>query len=93
MTVEPIKKADADLVKALAREAKDLLDDRVFTTATRALHAQWYGELMSPATNDVAKQTELIAKLRALEAIPQMLRHFIDSEKMAQSRGTHAGRG
>jgi hypothetical protein len=93
MTVEPIKKADPELIKALAREAKDVLDDRAFTTATRALHAQWYGELMTPNMNDVAKLTELVAKLRTLEAIPQMLRHLMDSEKMAQQRGSHAGRG
>jgi hypothetical protein len=90
MTDETPQKTNPELIKALAREAKDVLEDRVFTTAVRALHAQWYGELL--ATSDPDKMGNLVAKLQALEAIPQMLRHFMDSEKMAQNRGTNARR-
>jgi hypothetical protein len=89
MTEAP-KRADPELVKALAREASAMLDDRVFTTAVRALHAQWYGELIA-AGSEPTKVLELVAKLRALEAIPQMLKHFVDSATI-QQRGSDARR-
>ena len=86
------QRADPDLIKALAKDAKDLLEDRAFSTAIRALHAQWYGELIRESQNNPDKVTELVAKLRALEAIPKMLEHFMASEVMAQKRGSNGRR-
>ena len=78
MRAEP-KKADPELIKALAREARELLDNRAFDTAIRALHTQWYGELIG-AGGSTEKTMNLAARLQALEAIPRMLEHFVASQ-------------
>lgn len=87
-----IPKVDPELRKALSREADELTDNRAFNLAMRALHATWYNELMSDGLTD-SKVLELVAKLRALEAIPMRLRSMAKDEEIAQ-RGHHAfGRG
>ena len=83
MTVEPLKRADPELTKALAAEASDLLANRAFDTSVLTLRKQWFGELMDPEVVDTMKVMELVFKLRALQAIPQLLDHLVDSEKMA----------
>jgi hypothetical protein len=78
-----IPKTDSETVKELARGAADLLGDRAFTTAVEVLKRQWYGELMID-TIDVPKVQELVAKLRALEAIPQLLSNLKAAPQFAQ---------
>lgn len=78
-----IPKVDPELRKAISREAGDFVEDRVFTLAIRALHQQYYGQLM----NDGLKKSQvldLVAKLRALEAIPARLRSMAKDEEIAQ---------
>jgi hypothetical protein len=77
-----IPKADAQIRIELAREAKNLLEDRAFSTAIVVLQKQWYGELID-ASADAAKVQELTAKLRALEAIPALLRNLMQASQFA----------
>ena len=82
-----IPRADAQVVKELAREAQSLKDNRAFMVAIQILQKQWYGELLDPKTDD--EQTKrLRAQLIALEAIPRMLDSLIASQTMAAKRGT-----
>lgn len=85
-----IQKTDPQLLVELAREAKDMLDNRAFTSAVATLKAQWYGEMMTDMTDD-SKVPNLRAKLQALEAIPQMLRNIVASPQFAQ-RGSNVRR-
>ena len=80
-----IPRADADLRKELAREAKGLRDNLAFKAAVNILRNQWYGELVSCRPD---RLVEIRARLQALDGLPQMLDHLINSEKMAQ-RGSH----
>ena len=81
-----IPRANPDVRKELARDARSLQDDPAFKAVVNLLRKQWYGELVSCPTE---KLVELRARLQALDAIPQMLDHLMNSEKMAQrgSRG------
>lgn len=85
-----IPKVDPELRKAISREAGDFVEERVFTLALRALHAQYYGELMRDGLKK-SRVLELRAKLAALEEIPMRLRSMAKDEELAQ-RGHH-GRG
>jgi hypothetical protein len=80
---------DADIVRELARDAKSLRDDRAFKAATALLQRQWYGELISNGSDD-EKRRDLVAKLQVLEAIPKMLDHLINDNKMLAQRGHRA---
>jgi hypothetical protein len=86
-----IDRADPEVVKAMAREAKGLLDDRAFTTAIRTLHLQALGELISGSPN-VERKESLIAELRVLEAIPRRLASMMHDGEFAQGGGHAAGR-
>jgi hypothetical protein len=88
MTIAP---ADPDLRKALAKDAEGLLADAAFAIAVKTLRMQWYNELIA-IENDPPKVLELAAKLRALDAIPQMLDHLMTSEIMAKKREANGGR-
>jgi hypothetical protein len=78
-----IPRADPEVVKAIGREAKDLLENRAFATAVRTLHKQWLGELIgSQPLAD--KKDELIAQLRVLEAISQRLTSMVRDADFAQ---------
>lgn len=81
-----IPRVDSQVRAELAREAKELLENRAFIVAKATLHKQWYGELMIAATSE--KREELIANLRVLEAIPQMLSNLMVASRVAQQRGT-----
>lgn len=72
-----IPKQDEQIRLELAREAKDILDNRAFLAAVGVLKHQWEGELLSDATVDPNKIFELRAKLMALNAIPQLLRNLM----------------
>ena len=82
MTIAPV---DPDIRKALAKDAEGLLGDGAFAIAVKTLRMSWYAELMNDGT-EPPKVLELVARLRALEAIPQMLDHLVTSETMAQGR-------
>jgi len=82
--VNEIPRADATLRQELAKEAKELLDNRVFQAAILTCRKQWFGELMTTA--DDTAQRELVAKLKALEAIPQRLESLITDELIAQKK-------
>ena len=70
--------------KALAEEAKDLLENKAFTTAVLELRKRWFGEMM--ASTDWALDQMLKAKIQALEAVPQELQILINNQKMAEAR-------
>ena len=78
-----IPRADAQVVKELAREAEGLKANRAFMVAIQILQKQWYGEFLDPKT-DVEQMRTLRAQLLALEAIPRMLDSLIASQTMAQ---------
>jgi hypothetical protein len=78
-----IDRADPEVVKAIAREAKGLLDDRAFTTAIRTLHLQCLGELIS-AHPSAERKEELIAELRVLESLPRRLASMMHDGEFAQ---------
>lgn len=85
-----IAKTDPEVVKEIAREARTILDNRAFLQAVIDLRKQWFGELMDAKT-DSPKVLELIAMLRALEAIPGRLASMTHDAQMAP-RGHDAGR-
>jgi hypothetical protein len=84
--VNDIPKADAQIVKELAKEAQGLKDNRAFAVACATLQRQWYGELLDPKTSDEHMKT-LRAQLIALEAIPRILDSLIATQTMAAKRG------
>jgi hypothetical protein len=84
-----IPRADAQVVKELAREAQSLKDNRAFMVAIQILQKQWYGELLDPKT-DEEQTRRLRAQLIVLEAIPRMLDSLIASQTMAQKGQLHA---
>lgn len=86
-----IPRTDPETIRAQAAASRDLLTHPGFTNAVMALRKQWFGELMNDGLNDPPKVLELVAKLRALEAIPSMLNHFVISESMEKGRSN--GRG
>lgn len=67
-----ILRTDPEIIKALAREATTLMENRAFIAAIGVLKAQWYGELINASSAD-ARDTIAI-KLQTLEAIPQRLK-------------------
>jgi hypothetical protein len=75
------ERTDPHLRKEIAVESKAMLESRAFLFAVKALRQQWFGELM--LCKDPNEKLELIAQLKALEAIPQRLEGFINDEKNA----------
>jgi hypothetical protein len=67
------EKRTLEQIKADAREAKELIENRAFLEAVAALRKQWFGELMDPALVDQRNIIALVERLRGLEAIPQKL--------------------
>jgi hypothetical protein len=85
-----IVKTDPEVVKEIAREARTILDNRAFLQAVIDLRKQWFGEMMDAKT-DGPKVLELVAMLRALEAIPSRLASMTHDAQMAP-RGNDARR-
>ena len=81
MTIAPV---DPDIRKALAKDAEGLLADGAFALAVKTLRMQWYADLLNATTDE--QKLALAAKFQALDAIPQLLDHFVTSETMAQGR-------
>lgn len=73
---------DRESVKQDAREAKEVLDSPVFQKAILELRKRWFGELMASRMTP-EKTLELVAELRALEAVPQQLAMYVSNEKFA----------
>jgi hypothetical protein len=86
-----IERTDPELIKALAKDAGELMGNRAFREALLDLRKQWFAEMMNEGCDDL-RVRELRAKMMALEAIPQMLQHFMSSQTMAQREKIHAGR-
>ncbi len=80
---EPLHRADPEEVKRDAREAGELLQDRIFLKAIIDLRKMWFGKLMGPRLTD-GQKLELVAQLQALEAIPLQLSTYVNSQKMAK---------
>ena len=78
-----IPRTDAQVVKEIARDARELRDNRAFMAAVGLLQRQWQGELLTCSTD---KLVEVRAKLQAISALPQMLDSLIASEKQMAKR-------
>jgi hypothetical protein len=83
MTEQPLKKADPELMKAIARESADLLENRAFTTAMRTLHLQCLGKLMADGL-DPTQMVNLVAELRVLENLSRRLASTAHDADFAQ---------
>jgi hypothetical protein len=81
-----IPRVEAEGRRELARDARDLLNDRAFKAACALLRAQWYNELLDSKI-DMDKLFELRAKLQVIEAIPAMIQKLVNDETMAQRAG------
>ena len=79
-------RTDADLRREIARDARELSQDRAFKAACALLRTQWYNELLDPKL-DLGGVYDLRAKLQVLDAIPQMLQKLMNDETMAQRTG------
>ena len=64
---------DAEEVHHLADQAKGLKEDPAFQAAILALRKEWFGTLMAPNQMPPEQKLEIVARLQALEAIPQRL--------------------
>jgi hypothetical protein len=71
--------------KQLADAAKELIDNPAFKHAILELRKRWFDQLMTAAPTAEAK-VELVAQMKALEAIPAELTVLINDFKMAMSR-------
>ena len=82
----PFKPVDESIERRkLADEAKELLDNKAFTTAILALRKRCLRALMELATADEQDDVHR-AKISALEAIPQELQISINDQKMHEAR-------
>jgi hypothetical protein len=77
---------DPELRKELAREAFDLLQNRIFLQAVADLRKAWFAELMVPGgpTDTPERRQDLVSRLRALEEIPLKLNSYVADEKYAK---------
>ena len=80
----PFRPADPTERKALADEAKELLDNKSFTNAILALRKRYFELLMG--AEDVESKMCMIERIRALEDVPQQLQIFVNDQKMAEAR-------
>jgi hypothetical protein len=67
-----IPKTDPELIKAIAKEAGLLLENRAFTSAVRTLHQQLLGELLIEGGSE-KKEQDALAQLRLLEKLTRRL--------------------
>ena len=80
----PFKPVDATERKALADEAKELLDNKSFTNAILALRKRYFEQLMGAQTTE--EKLQFIERIRALEDVPQQLQIFCNDQTMALAR-------
>lgn len=76
-------RTNVDARRELARDARELSQDRAFQAACALLRTQWYNELLNPKL-DLSGVYDLRAKLQVLDAIPQMIQKLMNDEMMAQ---------
>ena len=77
---------DADEIHRRADQAKELKDDPAFQAAILALRKEWFGMLMAGAQSSPEQKLELVARLRALETIPQQLQVFMSDWEMVKRK-------
>ena len=75
---------DLSKKRELADSAKALIEDKAFSSAILSLRKRWFEELMNATGTD--EKLELIARTKALEAIPAELGVLINDFKMALHR-------
>ena len=81
---------DLSQKRLLADQTQDLLDESgLFMMAVRTLREKWRVELMRTRTR--AEQDPLVARMQALEAIPELLQTVINDYKHAAHREMRAG--
>jgi hypothetical protein len=87
---ENAKVNDLSAKRALKDEAEALLDEAgVFMRAVKATRIGWYRELMDTREEHIEKK--LLAQLRALDAVPQLLQGAITDFKFAADRQRRHG--
>ena len=79
---------DADDIHRLADQAKELKDDPAFQAAILALRKEWFGRLMAGALLSPEQKLDLVARLQALETIPQQLQVFMNDLEMVKRKRT-----
>jgi hypothetical protein len=81
---------DISQKRLLHDQASDLLEETgLFMSAVKAVRIRWHHELMEATSKQMEKS--LIARLRALEAIPQELQGAINDYKFAADREKRHG--
>ena len=75
---------DLSKKKELSDAARELLEDRAFSSAVLSLRKRWFEELM--ASNVDGYSLRLVAQLKALEAVPAELTVLVNDYKMALNR-------
>jgi hypothetical protein len=80
----PIRPSDDIERKQRADDALELLENRIFTRAVLTLRQEWFQELMGAPSTD--RRFELVAMLKALEAIPNRLQIYVNDQKMHEAR-------
>jgi flagellar motor switch/type III secretory pathway protein FliN len=75
------KVQDLQKKRELNDAAKDLLENKAFLQAIIELRKRWFDELMTAAETK-EQRDELIAKMKALEAIPTELTVIMNNYKM-----------
>lgn len=76
--------------RELSDAAKALLADKAFGHVYLQLRQRWFGQLMDQP-HDGAMQTELAARLRALDAIPMELGALLNDYRMAAQKAARNG--
>jgi hypothetical protein len=79
----PFKPVDGGERKALADEARGLLENKAFSAAILGLRKQWFAEMMAASPERLLQYQGM---LRALESIPLQLQTLINDQKMAEAR-------
>jgi hypothetical protein len=75
------KVQDLQKKRELHDDAKELLENSAFKVAILELRKRWFDELMTAAETR-EQRDELVAKMKALEAIPAALTVIINDYKM-----------
>jgi hypothetical protein len=87
---ENAKVSDLSAKRLLHDQAVDLLDDKgLFMGAVRAQRIAWWRELL--AAKDKWTEDKLLAQLRALDALPQVLQGAVNDYKVAADRQRRHG--
>jgi hypothetical protein len=69
--------------RALYEQAREILEEPAFKKAVTDLHDAWVRDLLTIEPMSLDRQFEIIAKLKALEAIPIELQRLMKDYRMA----------